>query len=45
MLVRTCRAVKETLLGPDAPERLTLSLPGSGSKLLGGRHASGIDRR
>ena len=35
MLVRTCRAVKETLLGPDAPERLTLTLPGSGSKLLG----------
>ena len=35
VLVRTCRAVKETLLGPDAPERLTLTLPGSGSKLLG----------
>ena len=34
-LVRTCRAVKETLLGPDAPERLTLTLPASGSKLLG----------
>jgi hypothetical protein len=35
VLVRTCRAVKETLLGPDAPQRLTLTLPGSGSKLLG----------
>lgn len=34
-LVRTARAVKETLLGPDAPERLTVTLPGSGSKLLG----------
>ncbi len=35
VLVRICRAVKETLLGPEAPERLTLTLPGSGSKLLG----------
>jgi hypothetical protein len=35
VLVRTCRAAKETLLGPEAPERLTLTLPGSGSKLLG----------
>ncbi len=35
MLVRTCRAVKETLLSRDAPERLTLTLPGSGSKLIG----------
>jgi hypothetical protein len=35
VLVRTARAVKETLLGPDAPDRLTLTLPGSGSKLLG----------
>jgi hypothetical protein len=34
-LVRTCRAVKETLLGPNAPEHLTMTLPGSGSKLLG----------
>ena len=36
VLVRTCRAVKETLLGPDAPERLTVSLPGSGTRLVGG---------
>jgi hypothetical protein len=36
VLVRTCRAVKETLLGPDAPEKTTVSLPGSGAKLLGG---------
>jgi hypothetical protein len=28
--------VKETLLGPDAPESLTISLPGSGSRLIGG---------
>ena len=36
VLVRTCRQVKETLLGPDAPERLTVNLPGSGSRLIGG---------
>ena len=36
VLVRTCRAVKETLLGPDAPEKLTVNLPGAGSRLIGG---------
>lgn len=36
VLVRNCRQVKETLLGPDPPERLTVNLPGSGSRLLGG---------
>ena len=36
VLVRTCRAVKETLLGPEAPERLTVNLPGAGSRLIGG---------
>jgi molecular chaperone DnaK (HSP70) len=35
-LVRACRAAKETLLGPDAPEVLTVNLPGSGTRLLGG---------
>ena len=35
VLVRTCRAVKETLLSRDAPQRLTLTLPGAGSKLIG----------
>jgi len=29
-------AVKETLLGPDAPETLTVNLPGAGARLLGG---------
>ncbi len=28
--------VKETLLGPDAPEKLTVNLPGSGARLIGG---------
>ncbi len=36
ILVRVCRNVKETLLGPDAPERLTVNLPGSGARLIGG---------
>ncbi|HEX5445946.1 MAG TPA: Hsp70 family protein, partial [Pirellulales bacterium] len=36
VLVRTCRRVKETLLGEDAPERLTVNLPGSGARLIGG---------
>jgi hypothetical protein len=36
VLVRTCRHVKESLLGDDGPERLTVAVPGSGSKLIGG---------
>lgn len=36
VLVRTCRQVKETLLGADAPDRLTVTLPGAGSRLIGG---------
>jgi molecular chaperone DnaK (HSP70) len=36
VLTRICRAVKETLLGPDAPERYTVNLPGGGSRLIGG---------
>lgn len=35
VLVRLCRAAKETLLGPRAPEQLTVALPGSGAKLIG----------
>jgi molecular chaperone DnaK (HSP70) len=36
VLVRLCRHVKETLLGPAAPEKMTISLPGAGAKLIGG---------
>jgi molecular chaperone DnaK (HSP70) len=36
VLTRVCRAVKETLLGPDAPEQYTVNLPGGGSRLIGG---------
>jgi len=35
-LVRSARQVKETLLGESPPERLTVNLPSSGSKLIGG---------
>jgi molecular chaperone DnaK (HSP70) len=36
VLVRTCRQVKETLLGFNPPERLTVNLPGTGARLIGG---------
>lgn len=36
VLVRVCRAAKETLLGADAPEKLTVTLPGAGLRLIGG---------
>jgi molecular chaperone DnaK (HSP70) len=36
VLVRTCRTVKETLLSDNAPEKLTVTLPGRGARLLGG---------
>jgi len=36
VLVRKCQIVKETLLGNAAPERLTVTLPAGGSRLIGG---------
>ncbi|MBM4075223.1 MAG: Hsp70 family protein, partial [Planctomycetes bacterium] len=36
VLVRSCRQVKEVLMSENAPESWTLTLPGSGSKLIGG---------
>ena len=36
VLVRSCRHVKETLLGKKAPPKFTVNLPGSGSKVIGG---------
>jgi molecular chaperone DnaK (HSP70) len=35
-LVRACRVAKETLLGQDAPDRVTVNVAGGGSKLIGG---------
>jgi len=43
-LVRTCRALKESLLGPDAPERITVNVAGGGSKLIGGGTRTEITR-
>lgn len=36
VLVRNCRRAKETLLAADAPEGLTIHLPGGGARLIGG---------
>jgi hypothetical protein len=36
VLVRQCRQLKETLLSDDAPDRLTVNLPSTGAKLIGG---------
>ncbi|MHC4404752.1 MAG: Hsp70 family protein [Planctomycetota bacterium] len=44
VLVRSCRHVKESLLGDDGPKRLTITVPGSGSKLIGGSLQTEITR-
>jgi molecular chaperone DnaK (HSP70) len=44
VLVPTCRQVKETLLAENAPESCTVSLPGSGSKLIGGSLQTEVTR-
>jgi molecular chaperone DnaK (HSP70) len=36
VLVRSCRQLKEVLMAGNAPDKWTLTLPGSGSKLIGG---------
>lgn len=36
VLVRRCRQLKEILMAEDAPDQWTLTLPGGGSKLIGG---------
>jgi hypothetical protein len=36
LLVRACRRVKETLLGENPPERLTVNIADGGARLLGG---------
>lgn len=35
-LIRRCQTVKEQLLGDDAPESLTVNLPSTGTRLIGG---------
>ncbi|HVX62885.1 MAG TPA: Hsp70 family protein [Pirellulales bacterium] len=36
VLARSCRHLKEALLSANPPERLTVNLPGAGSRLIGG---------
>jgi hypothetical protein len=43
-LVRNCRHVKETLLGQDSPDRLTVTVAGAGSKLIGGSLRAEVTR-
>ncbi len=44
MLVQRSRQLKETLLGPDPPENLTVNLPWSGSRLIGGAKQIEVSR-
>ena len=44
MLVRNSRRVKETLLGPAAPQQTTLNLPGTGSRLIGSGLTTDVTR-
>lgn len=44
VLVRSCRKLKETLLGPNPPESYTLRLPGAGSRLVGGGLQAEVSR-
>lgn len=44
VLVRRCQQAKETLLGPAAPERLTISVPAEGARLIGGALQTEITR-
>jgi molecular chaperone DnaK (HSP70) len=43
-LVQACRAAKELLLSPQAPERAGVSIPGRGSKLIGGSLSIEVSR-
>ena len=44
VLLRAARQAKEQLLADDAPERITISVPGSGSKLIGGSLLAQVTR-
>ncbi|HZL87735.1 MAG TPA: molecular chaperone DnaK, partial [Pirellulaceae bacterium] len=44
LLVRLARQAKEQLLSADAPESVTVTLPGSGSKLIGGSQSVSISQ-
>lgn len=44
VLRQQCRACKELLLGDEAPETATVTVPGSGSRLLGGALSTEVSR-
>jgi actin-like ATPase involved in cell morphogenesis len=44
VLLRLARQAKEQLLSDDAPEQATITLPGSGSKLIGGALKATVTR-
>jgi molecular chaperone DnaK (HSP70) len=44
-LVRVCCHVKETFLGATPPDRLTVSVPGSGTRLIGGALHTEVQRQ
>jgi molecular chaperone DnaK (HSP70) len=43
-LTERCRAAKEQLLAADAPDRVTVTLLGSGSRLIGGSRSADLTR-
>jgi molecular chaperone DnaK (HSP70) len=43
-LTERCRAAKETLLAPDAPEQVAVTLLGAGSRLIGGSRKAELRR-
>lgn len=45
VLVRVARKVKEAMLAPDATEEYTVSLPGTGSRLIGGGLQTTVTRQ
>jgi hypothetical protein len=44
-LVRVCCHVKETFLGAKPPDRLTVSVPGAGARLIGGALHTDVQRQ
>jgi molecular chaperone DnaK (HSP70) len=44
-LVRVCCQVKETFLGAQPPDRLTVSVPGVGARLIGGALQTDVHRQ
>ena len=44
LLVRLARQAKEQLLADNAPESVTVTLPGSGSKLIGGSQSVSVSK-